>query len=89
MRRCKIVTCILILSVVNFALGAPAAARGRLGMSVEVDVAEGGTATSQKRFDTSESDDWSTTNEADRPPTPGTPPPSPILSDLGQLWERR
>ena len=67
MRRCKIITWILILSVVNIALGAPAA--------------EGGTATSQKRYDPL--DDWSTTNPADRPPTP----PNLKPSELDRLWE--
>jgi hypothetical protein len=81
MRRCKIVTWILILSIINFALGAPAAVRGRLEMSVDVDVAECGTATSQKRYDPL--DDWSTTNSADRPPTP----PRLTPSEVDQLWE--
>jgi hypothetical protein len=41
MQRCKIVTWIVILSIVNFALGAPAAVRRKLEMLVDVDVAEG------------------------------------------------
>jgi hypothetical protein len=81
MRRCKIVTWILILSIINFALGAPAAVRGRLETSVDVDVAECGIATSQKRYDPL--DDWSTTNSADRPPTPLRLTPS----EVDQLWE--
>ncbi|KAN0113922.1 hypothetical protein V8E52_007230 [Russula decolorans] len=82
MQRCKIVTTwILILFIVNFALGAPAAARERLEMSVGVDVAERGTATSQKRYDPL--DDWSTTNAADRPPTPARL----TSSDVDRLWE--
>jgi hypothetical protein len=79
MQRCKMVTWIVFLSIVNFALGAPAAVRERLEMSFGVDVAEGGTATSQKRFDPL--DDWSTTNAADRPPT------SPIPIPTDQSWE--
>jgi hypothetical protein len=78
MRRCRIVTWILILSIVNFALGAPAAVREGLEMSVDVDVAEGGTATSQKRYDPLDSDAWSTTNAADRPLTPPSPTPSEV-----------
>jgi hypothetical protein len=81
MRRRKIVTWILILSIVNFALGAPAVVRERLEMSVDVDVAEGGTAMSHKLWDPS--DDWSTLNAADRPPTPPTPTPS----ELNRFWE--
>ena len=81
MRRCKIVTWIVILSIVNFALGAPAAVRERLEMPVDVDVAEGGTATSQKRYDPL--DDWSTTNSADRPHAP----PNPTPSEMERLWE--
>jgi hypothetical protein len=50
-------------------------------MSVDVDVAEGGTATSQKRYDPL--DDWSTTNSADRPPTP----PRLTPSEVDRLWE--
>jgi hypothetical protein len=83
MRRCKIVTWILILSIVNFVLGAPAAVRERSEMSVDVDVAEGGTVMSQKRFDSS--DDESATNAADHPPTPPIPTPTP--SDLDRVWE--
>ena len=81
MRRCKTITWILILSIMNVALGAPAAVREGLEMSVDVDVAEGGTATSQKRYDPL--DDWSTTNAADRPPTP----PNLSPSELDRLWE--
>ena len=81
MRRCKIIIWILILSIVNIAVGAPAAVREGLEMSVDVDVAEGGTATSQKRYDPL--DDWSTTNAADRPPTP----PNLKPSELDRLWE--
>ncbi len=79
MRHCKIVTCIIILSILNFALGAPAAVREGPEMSVDVDVAQGGTATSQKRFDPL--DDWSTTNAAGHSPTPSIP------SDLDPLLE--
>ena len=91
MRRCKIVTWTLILSIINFALGAPAAVReGRLEMSVDVDVADGGTAMSQKRNDPL--DDGSTSNAAatswkssdvnlDRSPSL----PSLTLSDLERL----
>jgi hypothetical protein len=75
MRRCKVVTWILILSIVNFALGAPAAVREKLKMSVDVDVAEGETATSQRRYDPL--DDWSTT----------TTPSSLNPSNLDRLWE--
>jgi hypothetical protein len=75
MRLCKIVTWIVILSIVNFALGAPAAVRERLEMSVDVDVAEGGTTTSHKRNDPS--DDWSTT----------TTPLNLNPSDLDRFWE--
>jgi hypothetical protein len=75
MRCCKIITWILILSIINFALGAPAAIRERLDMSVDVDVAEGGTATWQKRYDPL--DDWSTT----------TTPSSLSPSDLDRFWE--
>lgn len=71
MRRCRIVTWILILSIVNFALGAPTAVRKGLEMSVDLDVVEGGTATSQKRWDPP--DAWSTTDPVDRPPTPPSP----------------
>ena len=81
MRRCKIVTWILILSIVNFALGAPTVVQERLVTSVDVDVAEGGTATSQKRYDPL--DDWSTSNTADRPPSPARL----TSSDLDRLWE--
>jgi hypothetical protein len=83
MRRCKIVTWILILSIVNFALGAPAAVRERSEMSVDVDVVEGGTVMSQKRFDSS--DDESATNAADHPPTPPNPTPSDIF--WHRVWE--
>jgi hypothetical protein len=80
MRCCKIVAWIVILSIVDFALGAPAAVREGLEMSVDVDVAEGGTATSQKRYDSS--NDWSSSNAAD----PSTPP-SPAPSDVDRFWE--
>ena len=72
MRRCNLVTWIVILSIVNFALGAPAAVQEGLQMSVDVDVGECGTATSQKRYDSL--DEWSTTNAAD-------------LSEEDRLWE--
>ena len=62
MRRCKLVTWTLILSIINFALGAPAAVREGLGMPVDVDVADGGTAMSRKRNDPL--DDGSTSNAA-------------------------
>ncbi|KAI0278055.1 hypothetical protein BGY98DRAFT_1186778 [Russula aff. rugulosa BPL654] len=81
MRHCKIVTWILILSIVNFALGAPAALRGRLEMSVDVDVAKGGTAMSRKWYDPM--DDSSTSNAADRPP----PRPNLTPSEVEQLWK--
>lgn len=83
MRCCKIVTSILILSIVNLAFGAPATVRERLEMMFDVDVAEGasGTATSQKRHDPL--DDWSTTNAADRPHSP----PMLTPSELDRLWE--
>ena len=81
MRRCKIVTWILILSIVNFALGAPAAVRERLVISADVDVAERGIGTSRKRYDPL--DDSSTTNIAERPPTP----PMRSQSEIDQLWE--
>src|SRR5580658_5176014 len=83
MRRCKIVTWILILYIVNIALGAPTAVREGLEMSVDVDVVEGGTATPQKRhepFDT-----WSTTNAGDRPPTPPSPTPSEFSRLLDEI----
>jgi hypothetical protein len=82
-RRCKIVTWILILSIVNFALGAPAAVRERSEMSVDVDVAEGGTVMSQKRFDSS--DDESATSAVDHPPTPPIPTSSDFFWD--RVWE--
>lgn len=81
MRPCKVVTWILILSIVNFALGAPAAVRERLEMLADVDVAERETATSRKRYDPL--DDSSTTNTADRPPTP----PMRSQSEIDRLWE--
>lgn len=81
MPRCKKVTWILILSIVNFTLGAPMAVREGLEISVDVDVAEGGTATSQKRYDPL--DDWSTSNAAGGPPTPLSISPS----ELDRLWE--
>jgi hypothetical protein len=81
MQRCMIVIWILILSLANFTLGAPAAVREGFEMPVDVDVAGGGTATSQKRWDPL--DDWSTSNAADRPPTP----PNRTPSELDQLWK--
>ena len=80
---CKILTWILLLPIVSFALGAPVTVRERLEMFVDVDVAQGasGTATSQKRHDPL--DDWSTTNAADRPPSP----PMLTPSELDRLWE--
>ena len=66
MRRCKIVTWILILSIVNFALCAPAAVRERFDVSVG-----GGTATPQKRNDPL--DDSSSTSNAAHPHRPSTP----------------
>ncbi|KAI0279560.1 hypothetical protein BGY98DRAFT_967936 [Russula aff. rugulosa BPL654] len=66
----KIVTLISILSIVNFALGAPAAVREGLEMSIDVGVAEGGMATSQRRTRNHPLDDQSTSNTADHPPTP-------------------
>jgi hypothetical protein len=82
MRRCKIVTWILILSVVNFALGAPAAVRQRLGVS---DVAEDWTATLQKRNDPLDDDRSTGTNlnVADHPSTPLSLNPS----ELERSWE--
>ena len=68
MWRCEIVTWILILSIINFTLGAPAAVRERLEMSVDVDLVERRTATSQKRHGLLARDDWSTTADR-RPPT--------------------
>lgn len=81
MRHCKIDTWILILSIIYFALGAPAAVRESLEMSVDVDVVKGRTATSQKRFDSS--DEWSTTDTGNRPATPQ----GSIPSDLDRLFE--
>jgi hypothetical protein len=49
-------------------------------MSVDVNIAEGGTATSEKRNDPL--DDWSTTNAAGRPHTH----PSPTQSEVDPLW---
>ena len=72
MRRCKILTWILIFSVVNSALGAPAPARQALEMS---DVAEGRTATSRKRNDPWDDDRSTSTNAGDSPP-PSTSPPT-------------
>ena len=88
MRRFKIVTWTVVLSIINFnfALGAPAAVREKLEM---LDVAEGGITSSelQKRNDPLDlehlDDSWSTTNAADRLSVP----PSPDLSDFNQLWE--
>jgi hypothetical protein len=67
MRRCKFVTWILILSAVNFALEAPAPVRERLEIS---DVAEGWTATSQKRNDPLDDNRSTSTNAGDSPPPP-------------------
>ena len=79
------VTWTIILSIINFALGAPLAVQQELETSVDVDVAEGGAATSQKRTNPLDvfDDNWSTTNAADRQTTP----PSPNLSNMDQLLE--
>ena len=83
MRSRGIVTWILILSIVDFALAAPVAVRERLVLPVDVDVlvVEGGAATSQKRYDPL--DDWSTSNAADQPPASQSLNPS----ELDGLWE--
>ena len=73
MRRCKskMVTWILIVYIVNFALGAPTAVQKGLQTSAAVDMAESGTATSQKWGD--QSDAWSTTDVQLEDPSPTTP----------------
>ena len=78
MRHCRIVTWILIFSTINLALGAPTAVR--VEMSVDMDVAEGGTATSQKRY--YPPDDWSITNAEDHPAIPSSLTPM----EVDQLW---
>jgi len=65
MQPCGIVTrVLLVLYVVDFAFGAPAAVRESLLMPVNVGVlvAEDGAATPQKRYNPL--DDWSITNTA-------------------------
>jgi hypothetical protein len=81
MRRCKIVTWIFILSVVNFALGAPVPVRERLE-----DLAEGWTATSQRRNDPLDDHDRSPTSNAGDSPPPSTPP-SLNPPKLERSWE--
>jgi hypothetical protein len=63
----------LILSIINFARAAPVVVRGAHEVHVNVvDVAEDGTARSQKRWDSGPRDDW-LANAADQTSAPTTP----------------
>lgn len=95
MRHYKIGIWIFILSIANFALGAPTATRERLEVLVDVDVAKGERATPpQKRYNppddaSTTTHDWPTVKLADHPSIP----PSLTLPEVDhaaeQPWEHR
>ena len=89
MRQCMYMTfarIFLILSLIKFARAAPVVARGVHEVRVNaVDVAEDGTATSQKRWDSGPRDDWlALANMADQTSAPTAPQlPDLVHSESG------
>ncbi|KAI0271029.1 hypothetical protein BGY98DRAFT_217877 [Russula aff. rugulosa BPL654] len=79
MRQHKILTrAILVLSIINFALAAPVAVRGRPEVRLDANVTRNVTASSRERRDSDGSDEGGSTNPDH------APPPSPLADILSQ-----